>query len=87
MDYNLSRKNKEGKWWTYGRVRYNKWGNLRASFKVSSLKELVALAESEQAEWVDLSMFENKQDNAQQQHSFDKGNAFVKDDLDDEIPF
>lgn len=59
MDFKLSKKNKEGKWYTYGYISTNQWGNNQASFKLTSLKGLVALAESEGKEWVNLSLFEN----------------------------
>lgn len=60
MEYKLSRKNAEKKWWVYGNMRENQWGNQQASFKVSALKELITLAENEGSEWVNLSVFEKK---------------------------
>lgn len=59
MDYKLSRKNAEGKWWQYGNIKENQWGNNQASFKVSALKDLIELAEKEGKEWVNLSLFTN----------------------------
>lgn len=86
MNYKLSRKNKEGKWWSYGSVKVNQYGNQQASFKITSLEELIALSKEEGKEWVNLSMFEDKE-KAISQHSIDKGNAYVSEELDDEIPF
>ena len=90
MNFKLSRKNAEGKWWTYGNLKENQWGNNQASFKVSSLKELIALAEAESKEWVNLRTFpyEAKPDAAVEAHTEAKGNAYVAEpDLDDVVPF
>ena len=87
MDYKLSRKNKEGKWWVFGSIEKNQWDNNQASFKVSALEELIELAKSESKEWVNLSLFENKEkpSQAQEAHTQAKGNAYVEP-LDDSIP-
>lgn len=84
MDYKLSRKNKEGKWHIYGNVKTNQWGNNQASFKVSALEELIELAKSENKEWVNLSLFENKE--KQEQEAPTEARAYVAE-LDDDIPF
>ena len=90
MDYKLSAKNKEGKWWTYGSIKKNQWGNNQASFKVSSLEDLIAQAKAEGKEWVNLSLFENDKEKIDS-HNEAKGNAYqpqdVIDDLNDSIPF
>ena len=87
MNYNLSRKNEAGKWWSYGSIRKNKWGNNQASFKVVELKNLIELAEKEGKEWVNLSLFENKGDGGKP--TAPASNTAPKDDfnIDDEIPF
>jgi len=87
MDYKLSTKNKNGKFWQYGSIKKNQWGNNQASFKVSSLKELIELAESKNSEWVNLSLFDNVPKPADS-HTVEKGNAYQpQPNLDDEIPF
>ena len=82
MNYKLSKKNKSGKWWTYGNIKKNQWGNLQASFTVQNIRELLELAESENSQWINLSMFE--EDNKQRENNNTlKQNDFV----DDSIPF
>ena len=95
MDYKLSTKNKSGKWWTYGGIKTNQWGNNQASFKVSALKELIELAESKNTEWVNLSLFDNIAKPAtakpgEKANTSTTNNEFHNNtdtDLDDEIPF
>lgn len=84
----LSKKNNQGKWWTYGNIKVNQWGNEQASFKLDSLKELVADAEKEGKQWVNLSVFDDskKQEKKPSQHNIDKGNGYQKE-LDDNVPF
>jgi len=85
MNYKLSRKNKDGKWWTYGGIKKNQWDNLQASFKLSSLKELVELAEGEGKEWVNLSMFEDEAKGEAPRAT--PSDNYHTPDLQDEIPF
>lgn len=94
MNYNLSRKNEAGKYWTYGRIKKNQWGNSQASFKVSDLKELIRLAEKEGKEWVNLSLFENKgvgeaemQRRAEERVAPTDVASADMDSLNDEVPF
>lgn len=86
MNKKLSRKNAQGKWWTYGNIKINQWGNEQASFKVSSLQELIQLAESEGKEWVNLSLFDDEQKDKQQVGSA-KNTQTTYEDLNDDIPF
>lgn len=59
MKKNLSLKNKEGKWWSYGSIAQNKFGNEQASFKVTpELKDLFGKAEV--GSWINFSIFEAK---------------------------
>jgi hypothetical protein len=83
MDYKLSTKNKNGKWWTYGIIKTSPKGHNQASFKVSALKELIELAGDK--EWVNLSLFDNVPKPISS-HSEAEGNAFAPD-LSDEIIF
>lgn len=89
MDYKLSTKNSAGKWWQYGSIKTNQYGNQQVSFAVSKLKELIELAESQNKTWVNLCMFEDNGDKAQKpsQHTIDKGNAYQVDLDEDSIPF
>lgn len=83
MNYKLSCKNKNGKYWQYGTIKKNQFGNNQASFKVSALKELIELAGDK--EWVNLSLFDNIPKPADS-HTIAKGNGF-QPDLSDEIEF
>lgn len=85
MDYKLSTKNTEGKWHTFGTFKKNQYDKLQASFKLSALEELVALAKSQGKEWVNLAAFEN--DKKPTAHDTAKQNAYVADNLNDEVPF
>ena len=67
-----------------GRLAVNKWGNEQASFKVESLKELVAEAETSGKEWVNLSVFESKEKN-NNANSEPQGNTI--EEINDAIPF
>ena len=58
MNYNVSVKI-DGKWRTLGKVAINKFGHPALSFKNS--QELKALVNSS-AEWLNFSLFENKDD-------------------------
>lgn len=89
MNYNLSRKNAAGKWWTYGTIKPNQYNNNQASFKVNALKDLIELAEKEGKEWVNLSLFENKGVGEKQaEPAQNKASGFVREpDLSDEIPW
>ena len=87
MDYKLSTKNKNDKWWTYGSIKTSPKGYNQASFKVSALQELIDLAKSQNKEWVNLSLFDNVPKPADS-HTVEKGNAYQpQPNLDDEIPF
>lgn len=59
----------------------NKWGKNQVSINLNNLRELIGVQE----EWANLSIFED--DESQQKHSQQKGNAFQPQPLDDETPF
>ena len=82
-------KNSNGKWWTYGSLKTNQWGNEQISFKLDKLKELVAEAEKMEKEWVNLSLFDNdnKNNNSGKPNSSESVQKGLSDELDDEIPF
>lgn len=80
--YEISAKNKSGKWWGYGRVTRNpQYGSLQIGMKKTP--ELVALLDSTPAGgWINLSLFEPKGGAAERPKK-----AASKPELDDEIPF
>lgn len=86
MDYKLSAKNKEGKWWGYGSFKENNYGKLQASFKVSALEELIAQAKSEGKEWVNLAAFENDKKPTQHYKAKQDGYQPSYADMDDTNP-
>lgn len=56
MNYKVSAK-RNGKWWTFGNIKINQYGNPQLSFKnTPELKELV----NSDAQWLNFSMFEDK---------------------------
>ena len=91
MDKKLSMKKTDGKWWTYGSLKTNQWGNEQVSFKLSTLEELVAELKAQNKEWGNLSLFDNdkpKQNEGYQKHNEDKSNGYQpQEDLDDNVPF
>jgi hypothetical protein len=92
MNYRLSRKNEQGKWWTYGDFKLNKYNNYSASFKVSALEELIAMAKKEGSAWVNLSAFqEEEKQQSKPAHDYkttpEVSGANTVDDFEDDIPF
>ena len=81
MKYKLSRKNENGKWWTYGQFETNQWGNLQASFKIENLEKAIELAKNDPKckGWINFSAFED--DKPKQQT-----NNYTQE-LSDEVPF
>lgn len=61
MNYKLSTKIGD-KWKTFGSIKTNQYGKEQASFRLKDLEELVSIAKSSGKEWVNLSMFENKEE-------------------------
>ncbi len=58
MNFNLSKKNSQDKWWTWGSFKKNKWENYQASFKATKeFKEMIANLKDD--EWINFSGFEN----------------------------
>lgn len=57
--YNVCKKKENGKWWSFGIVKENPWGNPELSMKVTKeLKELVASLE--EGKYLNFAMFEDK---------------------------
>jgi hypothetical protein len=81
-------KNLQDKWWSYGNLKTNQYGNLQASFKIDNLRALLETAEQQGKEWVNLSCFEVTE-NKKKAHSVAKGNAYVNElePINDEVPF
>ena len=84
MKYKLSKKNDQGKWWSYGYFAENQWGNYQASFKVTQELKKV-FAEAEEGSYINFSAFEDK--GKPSKHQQDKANGYQPDDLDDQVPF
>lgn len=81
-------KKANGKWWSYGRLETNQWGNEQASFKLDALKELVAEAEAQNKQWVNLSVFEREDKPVKQQRAARENQVtYEQDDFDQQIPF
>lgn len=73
-----------GKWWTFGSVKKNQWGNLQLSMKnTQQLKDFV----NNGGEWLNFSLFE-EEGKPQTAHNEAKQDAYqAQPDLDSEIPF
>ena len=56
--YNLSAKRENGKWWSYGRLEINKYGNWSIGMKVTD--ELIDMLNSKRGGYFNLSVFEDK---------------------------
>lgn len=94
-EYKLSAKRADtGKWWTYGLIKKNQYGNMQAGFRVTP--ELKALISANDGKWINFSLFEAEAKKevtpeAQKQlddlytHNEAKANAYHP--IDDEIPF
>lgn len=54
MEYNISKKVGD-KWFTYGKIKMNKWNNPECSFK--NTPEVRELFTQDGAEWVNFSLF------------------------------
>ena len=92
MKYKLSRKNENGKWWTYGQFETNQWGNLQASFKRENLEKAIEIAKNDPKckGWINFSAFEDdgkKPNNNQASYSSGGNNSSPVEGLDDSIPF
>jgi hypothetical protein len=55
--YKISAKRND-KWWTYGNLKKNQWGNYTIGMKVTP--ELMALLEGKQGQYVNFSLFEDE---------------------------
>lgn len=57
MDHKVSAKKPDGKWWTFGSLKTNQYGNLQLSFKnTDDFKAFV----NGSGEWINFSLFEDK---------------------------
>lgn len=75
---------RNGKWWTYGNIKKNQWGNWSMSMKVTP--ELMALLEEKKGQYVNFSLFEDgkKEVTEEAQQDINKLQKAVDSD---EIPF
>jgi hypothetical protein len=54
-NYKISRKKPDGKWWGWGSLKRNQYGNLQVSFKnTPEFREMIAQA----GEWLNFSCFD-----------------------------
>lgn len=73
MKYNLSKKNAEGKWWSWGTRSQNQWGNYQVSFKITpEFKKMIS--ELPEGSWLNFSEFEQKE--KQTEHDKAKTNGY-----------
>ncbi len=97
-DYKLRAKLNNGKWWTFGSVKKNKYGNLQASFKVTP--ELKDFINANDGGWVNFSMLADDREQKKEitpetqaeldklyAHSEAKANAYQSSALDSDVPF
>ncbi len=55
-EHKLSAKRPDtGKWWTYGSIKVNQYGNLQAGLRVTP--ELKALIDANDGKWINFSLF------------------------------
>ena len=100
MNKKLKVHNPEGSEYKYsdvGNIRPNNSGNDMIGIMVSRIEPAIQAAKDKAARegkdpskvWLNIMMFDDnpQQNTAQQQHSVAKGNAYVEDDVEDEIPF
>ena len=85
--YKVSKKNAQGKWWSWGNVSKNQYGNHSLGFKVTP--ELKAIFNgTADGEWVNFSLFKDDGEYAEKpSNAASANNAPVEDISDDEIPF
>lgn len=80
--YEIRAKNKLGKWWGYGRITKNQYGNLQIGMKKNA--DLIALFESvPEGGWLNLSLFEPRD----QQEPRSAAAKSAPAELDDNIPW
>lgn len=86
MDFKLSKKNENGKWWSWGSVKTNQYGNNQASFKVTEqFKKLVNDTPTDT--WLNFALFKNTEKKVDA-HNTAKANAYQpQNDLEQTIPF
>lgn len=85
MKYNLTKKMENGKWFTFGQIRDNKFGNQDCSFKITN-EFLDLIEKSKEKGWLNLSCFEAK-DEAPTPHQEAKANGYAPQAIDDDVPY
>ena len=83
-EYKVSKKTGAGKWWSYGSIKKNQWGNYTLGMKMTpELRQL--LNETQDGQWLNFSLFESKEAGyPQKQQALGAPEVPV---LSDEIPF
>lgn len=72
---------RNGKFWTFGNMKTNQWGNLSLGMKVSD--ELVELINANRGQWINFSVFEK----TEKPVKYAEQDEPVIDDIADEVPF
>lgn len=74
MNFKVSKKKTDGKWWSWGSIKENQYGNLQLSFKnTPEFKQMI----NESGDWLNFSLFEDKP----------KDLPSAESTTDEEIPF
>lgn len=74
---------RNGKWWNFGSIKKNQYGNLQLSFKnTQELKEFV----NKGGDWLNFSLFEDKPKEVDSDTQ-ERLNKMRQDAADSEIPF
>jgi len=82
--YSVKKKNAQGKFWSFGNVKKNQYGNYQLGLKVTT--ELRALVESsKEGEWLNFSLFKDE-DERKEPAAVAEGSAAPASDG-QEIPF
>lgn len=88
-NYKISAKRADnGKWWSYGNIKENQWGNLSLGIRITP--EFLALLEGkEEGQWINFSLFDDdkNKDNPHNQQKADECEPQGNTDMNDDIPF
>ena len=89
QNYKVSKKNASGKFWSYGNVKKNQWGNLTLGFKVTPELKSIFL-DMPDGSWVNFALFEDKpKEESKPAVTYEAASAgeYGAVDINDEIPF
>ena len=77
--YKISKKGKDGKWYTFGNFKKNQWGNYSLGIKVDKVFKHIVETSREDS-WINFSAFEDK---PKQEFKRKKEDEFIERDFDD----